>query len=340
MAEIESTGSVAPSTDTAAAPAAASPSPAPESSSSPAAGSAGEKAVPTDARSVWNEMAGKSEGTPPDAPQDSSHAKPATQADESPEAPGSLPTRGPIPIDRHQAVVTNTRRKTLAEYGIEESVQADGTVTRNIAPERVKNALALATLAERDPKLAIRLIQAHLGEEATAASSRPAEKPVEDPEPQPDIELNDGRAVYSAQALRDWHQWNRREQKREAQREQEDHNRLVAGQKVEAQHIVAHATKNWPHFAEHKAAIKELLANIPAEQWTASTLHEAYISVLRDKALPGQRQAWETERSGQLTRKAAASSIQPGAPRPSTPRPDSQLSSMDIVRDEWRRAAG
>ena len=283
------------------------------------------------------QQAGKSEGTPPDAPQESSSAQAATQPDETPEAPGSLPTSGPIPIDRHKAVVTTQRRKALAEYGIEESVQADGTVARNLEPQWVRNAVALAQLVEKDPRRALKIIQSAVGEEATAAPSPPAEKPADDPEPQPDIELTDGRGVYSAQQLREWHQWNRREQKREEQRDQAELKRLVAGQTVEARNLVADATKNWPHFAEHKKEIRELLAQVPEDQFTADVVYKAYISVLRDKALPGQRQKWEAERTGQLTRKAAASTVQPGAPRPSTPRPDSELSSRDIVKQEYRR---
>jgi hypothetical protein len=295
------------------------------------------------------QQAGKSEGTPPDAPQDPSSAQAAIAPDETPEAPGSLPTQGSIPVHRHKAVVTNKRREALAEYGIEESVQADGTITRSIEPQYVRNAVALAQLVEKDPRRALRIIQSAMGEEAvaTAAPSPPAEKPAEDPEPQPDIELSDGRFVMSHERQREWMAWNQRQLTQQLEktygpiRDEHEFNKLKSAQTVEAKNIVAHATAQWPRFAQLKPYIAKIIGAHTGPM-TQTSLYDAYIAADREHGEKILRQQWEAERTGQLTRKAAASTVQPGAPRPSTPRPDSELTSRDIVKQEYRRyqAAG
>ncbi len=72
---------------------------------------------------------------------------------------------------------------------------------------------------------------------------------------------------------------------------------------------------------------------------TPTLLYDAYIAADREHGEKLLREKWDAERSGQLTRKASASTVQPGAPRPSTPRPDSELTTRDIIRQEARRLA-
>jgi hypothetical protein len=320
-----------PSTDTAQA---APPSPASADSSPSTSVTAGDTAVATDARSVWNELAAKSDGTPPDAPPDPSLAQAATQPDGTSEAPGSLPTNGAIPLDRHKAVVTNTRRKTLAEYGIEETTQ----------PKDVSTAVSLFGWLQKDPRGFVRMVQSQLGEDATAPAAQPAAKPAEDLEPEPDVPLADGRFVYSAEQLRARDLW--RERKLMAQfdekygpiRDEHELNKLTATRRAEASTLVAQATEQWPRFAQLKPHIKKIIAEHRGPL-TPTALYDAYIAADREHGEKILRAQWDAERSGQLTRKASASTVQPGAPRPSTPRPDSELSTREIARQEWRRLA-
>lgn len=326
----------APSTDTAQA---APPSPAVPDSPSTSV-SAGDTAVATDARSVFRELQGaKSEGTPPDTPPDPSDAQAARQPDGSPEAPGSLPNRGPIPFDRHQAVLTRTRnevgeqarRKTLAEYGIAEGV----------TPKVVAHGVNLARMLSENPKLFLQIVQSQLGVEAAPAATAPP-KPAEDPEPEPDVPLQDGRFVYSAEQLRARDQW--RERKLMAQfdekygpiRDEHELNKLKAAATTEAKQLMTQA-KDWPRFAQLKPHITKIIA--AQSRLTATSLYDAYIAADREHGEKLLRAQWDAERSGQLTRKATASTVQPGAPRPSTPRPDSELTTRDIIRQEARRLA-
>ena len=313
---------------------AATPSPSSVESTS-ASATAGDTAVATDARSVFRELqAAKSDGTPPDAPPDPSLAQAATQPDGSPEAPGSLPNNGAIPLDRHKAVVTSTRRKTLAEYGIEETVQ----------PKDVSTAVSLYGWLQKDPRGFMRMVQSQLGEDTTAPAAAPAPKPAEDPEPEPDVPLADGRFVYSAEQLRARDQW--RERKLMAQfdekygpiRDAHELNQLTTARKAEAQSLVSQAAERWPRFAQLKPHIKSIIAAHKGPM-TPTVLYDAYIAADREHGEKLLRAQWDAERSGQLTRKAAASTVQPGAPRPSTPRPDSELTTRDIIRQEARRLA-
>jgi hypothetical protein len=326
-----------PSTDTAQA---APPSPASTDSTPSAPVTAGDTAVATDAASVFRELqAAKSDGTPPDAPPDPSLAQAATQPDGTSEAPGSLPNRGPIPFDRHQAVLTRTRnevgekarRETLAEFGIAEG----------LSPEEVRTGVTMLQSLKRGGVGFLDYLRNQIDPQAAAAPV--AQKPVEDPEPEPDIPLQDGRATFSADQLRAWHQWH--ERKLQAQmdakygpiRDAHEQQTLTVARQREAQSLVSAAAK-WPMFDKLRPHVKALIA---AQQGplTQTSLHDAYITAYRDHGQKMLRDEWEAERSGQLTRKASASTVQPGAPRPSTPRPDSELTTRDIIRQEARRLA-
>jgi hypothetical protein len=320
---------------------AATPSPSSVETSTPTPVTAGDTAVATDARSVFREMqAAKSDGTPPDTPPDPSLAQAATQPDGSSEAPGSLPNRGPIPFDRHQAVLTRTRnevsekarRETLAEFGIAEGV----------TPKVVAHGVNLARMLSENPQLFLQIVQSQLGVDAAPAAAA-APKPAEDPEPEPDIPLTDGRATFSADQLRAWHQWH--ERKLAAQmdakygpiRDAHEQQTLSVARQREAQSLVSAAAK-WPLFDKLRPHVKALIA---AQQGplTPTSLHTAYITAYAQHGEKMRRDEWEAERSGQLTRKASASTVQPGAPRPSTPRPDSELTTREIIRQEARRLA-
>jgi hypothetical protein len=326
-----------PSTDTAQA---APPSPASTDSTPSPSVPAGDTAGATDARSVWKELAATSEGTPSDTPPDPSLAQAATQPDGAPEAPGSLPNRGPIPFDRHQAVLTRTRnevgekarRETLAEFGIAEG----------LSPEEVRTGVTMLQSLKRGGVGFLDYLRSQIDPQAAAAPAA-QQKPAEDPEPEPDIPLADGRFVYSAEQMRARDQWRERQLLKQVDerygplRDAHEQQTLTTRRQTEARNLVAEAAK-WPLFDKLRPHVKAIIA---AHQGplTQTSLHNAYITAYRDHGQKMLRDEWEAERSGQLTRKASASTVQPGAPRPSTPRPDSELTTREIARQEWRRLA-
>lgn len=316
----------------------ATPSPSSTETSPPTTATAGDTAA-----AVWQEMqAAESGGTPPDAPQGPSPAQAARQPDGSAEDDeSSLPTEGHIPVHRHRAVLTNTRKKLLAEFGIEESTGADGARSFNHAPDAVKTGVTLLKWLKDDPHGFMRMVQSQIGGDAITQTPKPAEKPVEtpDPEPEPDIPLTDGRFVYSAQQQKAWMQWNARQERANAEREANEQRTLSEGRTREAQSLVAQA-KQWPHFDKLRPFIVKMIEAQPkGVPLPPGFFQTAYITAYRQHGQNLLREEWEAERSGQLTRKADASTVQPGAPRPSTPRPDAELSSLDIARQEYRRHA-
>jgi hypothetical protein len=265
----------------------------------------------------------------PSAPH--SPAQAATAPEAKAEAPDDeLETQGSIPLHRHKAVVTNTRRKTLSEYGIEEQA----------TPDEVRAALGLMKWAKTDTRGMIRAIQSQIGEETPAPAAAAAPKPAEDPEPEPDIPLSDGRFVYSAQQQKAWMQWNGRQERAAAEREANEHQTLTANRRTEARHAVAEA-ETWPHFNELRPQIRKLLEGVPKERWTNATLHQAYLTVFKTDGVKLQREAWQKEqdqaRVSQLQRKSGASTVQPTAAQPGTPKPNSQKSMVERATELWDR---
>jgi hypothetical protein len=249
-----------------------------------------------------------------------------------------------IPVHRHKAVLTNQRRETLARFGIEEVQQADGSFVPSVKPEEVKTAVSLFGWLQKDPRGFVRMVQSQLGEDAQAQPAAPVAKPAEDVEPEPDIPLADGRATMSVDRLREWNAWNERrltkqfDEKYGPIRDEHELNKLTATRRAEATHLVTQAAEQWPRFAQLRPHIKQIIAAHKGPL-TPTSLYDAYIAADREHGEKLLRAQWDAERAGQLTRKASASTVQPGAPRPSTPRPDSELSTREIAKQEWRRLA-
>jgi hypothetical protein len=338
MADVAASAPAEPTSTTVAADTAATSSPS-TTETPPVTSTESTGDMVSAAAEIYQRLA--AEEPPPSAPSPSTPpAQAATAPAPTPETPADATTRGPIPFDRHQAVLTRTRnevgaearKKTLAEFGIAEGV----------TPQVVAHGIGLARMLTENPKLFLQIVQSQLGVDAAPAAAA-APKPAEDPEPEPDIPLADGRSTFSADQLRAWHQWH--ERKLQAQmdekygpiRDAHEQQTLTAARQREAQSLVSAAAK-WPMFDKLRPHVKAIIA-AQTGPLTQTSLHDAYITAYRDHGQKMLREEWEAERSGQLTRKASASTVQPGAPRPSTPRPDSELTTREIIRQEARRLA-
>lgn len=311
-----------------AAPSSA-PVAAPEPTAAPAAGET--------AAEVWKELSASSESpsdAPPPAP--SPNAQAARTPDGSPEATDSaLPApKGYIPADRHQAVVTRTRREAREEVE-RELKQKYGWAEAYKDPKEVERAHSLWNWLHRDPDGLIAFIQQQTARHAPAKPEPPP------PPPEPDYETADGQRFYTAEGLArrmeyERQQWDQAVNERLKplgelqQRIQLADLRQQAN--TEAASILQECRSTLPMFKELEPDIKALMLQRPELDHNA-----AYNRVFAQKGATKMRESWEAERAGQLSRKAAASSINPSAPRPATPRPDSELSTRDIVKQEWYR---
>lgn len=316
--------------DTAAAPPASpapSPAPAAPATPSPAAAPApAPKSIADETAAVFRAKRAAA------APAESSPAEPTgtapAQAAIAPAAAGEAPppVRGPIPYDRHEAVLTRARREAREEA--EKEVRGKFAWAEKLSPEDQGTIQWLL----KDPHSAIAYLQQR------HAKAQPPAPPDTPAMPEPDITLGDGQQFYSAgqaQKLLEWRdeQLESRINGRYGPMLQEAAlSKLQAQATTEATQYRQYYHANFPMFKELEADIKDLCLKNPQ-----LSIEHAYTLVFRDKGLAKQREAWESERAGQLARKAAASSTPPGAAQPATPRPNSSKSTLQVTTEMWNR---
>jgi len=145
-----------------------------------------------------------------------------------------------------------------------------------------------------------------------------------DPEPTPDIQLEDGRAVYSAAQLAKRDDW--RERRLESRFDEKlkplQQNAYKTQADAEYARIAAESTaagardveamKAQPHFWENRTAIRDKMAADPD-----LSLREAYAQVFIEKVVPQLNQATAST----LQKKVSASSANPSRPSGATPPP-------------------
>jgi hypothetical protein len=274
----------------------------------------------------------------PDVSTESSTPDPVAAVPESPAATdtapppsdtGAVPEKapGPIPFDRHQAVLAAERAKHAwaEKYG---------------APEAIQQRLAVTEWAERDPVGFLRTYAANQGIDLQQLMPQPAAPPppVEEA-PQPDILLENGQTTYSHEQLQKLLSFERRQMQQQFSQELAPIKQERAVSQLQQQ-ALGHAKQQlataatWPGFKEHEADMKAFLKANPT-----ATLNDAYINVVPAK-LAAQVESAKTsayqEALTTLTTKAGAASI----PAPRTAgTPATDTSSMSL-RDHLEAALG
>jgi hypothetical protein len=268
----------------------------------------------------------------------------ATSVDGAAEAvEASTLARGPIPYDRHQAVVTNTRQKVRAEVEGEWKPKYERlSWAESVDAAKAQQAIALQTALESmadDPQTALAFLARKLGV-TTDALAAPGPKVDADPAPEPDIPLEDGTQVYSATATRKLLEWQARQLSKQVDASYGPlkHKALLADLRVQAQQqtgqTLAECRKDWELFPALEAEIKQFLIADPS-----LSLERAYIRAFNGpngwkKQQAATQQAAEEDRASQLTRKHAASdTLRPGAPRAVTPRSDAEKTPREIAAE-------
>jgi hypothetical protein len=274
----------------------------------------------------------------PDVSTESSTPDPVAAVPESPAATdtapppsdtGAVPEKapGPIPFDRHQAVLAAERAKHAwaEKYG---------------APEAIQQRLAVTEWAERDPVGFLRTYAANQGIDLQQLMPQaPPAAPEPEALPEPDVLWENGQTGYSAETVK--RLLDMREQNLLKRVDQElapiKQERAVSQLQQQAlghakQQLATAAT--WPGFKEHEADMKAFLKANPT-----ATLNDAYINVVPAK-LAAQVESAKTsayqEALTTLTTKAGAASI----PAPRTAgTPATDTSSMSL-RDHLEAALG
>ncbi len=223
---------------------------------------------------------------PADSPTPDAPASPV-DATPQPSDTGVVPTekpRGPIPYDRHEAVLNNVRK----EY---EWVKEHGDT------QTVQQKLAILRRAEQDPAGFARdfMAAARLNPQELFGPPPAPPAPVAPPEPpQPDILLENGQLSYSHERLNQLLAWKEQQiEQRVSQAIAPIQQRVALADMQEQATVRAKqelsVAESWPGFTEAKADMAAFLRTNPT-----ATLRDAYIAVVPAR-LAEQAKASATE---------------------------------------------
>jgi hypothetical protein len=238
-----------------------------------------------------------------------------------------------MPVDRHKAVLTNARNKTRAE--VEQEYRAKYGWADTFDRRRAESGLGLLDGLDKNAEHTLRVLAASYGISlAPPAAAAPAEP--EGPPP-PDVRLDDGSEFYSAKQLAKLNEWQQQQYDKKIAAienrfkpflEKQQLTELREHANAEASTTLAECRAEWASFTMLEGDIKQRMMADPN-----LTLERAYIRAYAAKGLPALQQQHETDRASQLSRKAAASSAPPSAPRAVTPLRDRDRSTVDIARE-------
>jgi hypothetical protein len=311
-----------------------------------ASGSSSESttSVPADTRaiaaSVFAQDAGDTPAAPPPADPSISSTPPdaatRVEEDDDPEY-RSLLASGSMPVDRHKAVLTNARRKTREEVERAARARYGWVDDLKVDRARTEHALGLMQALDANPEQAIRTLAHALGINLT-----PPPTPEPTGPPPPDVRLDDGSEFYSAAQLTKLQAWQNAEYDKKLATLEERYKPLIEDRHLsklrtlaaeEATTTLAECRSTWPQFGALETDIKARMLADPA-----LSLDRAYIKAFAAKGFPALQQQQESDRAGQLQRKAAASNPGPGAARPVTPLRYAERSTRDIAAEVFARS--
>ncbi len=278
-------------------------------------------------------------------------------------ADGGTDKPGPIPFDRHEAVLKPIReRAEAAEAKWQRIAWAEELASAGRSPEQIKEALQLYDGIDGHPDKFLETFYERLSNHPHYASlvrswagrvlaghKAPAE---DDPEPQPvyytatDPATGQPGRYLSDQYQREWKAWYDRQQDKrldakiaplvqdKQQREQREQLLTAANtlykqefdtMKADWEHV-----KTLPYAEKYKADIK---AEVVASGHTIS-LHRAYANVL-NKVLPDISQSERAKVLSEFRTQANGSGLQPKSPATTTPGP-APKNFRDLPPEAWK----
>jgi type II secretory pathway pseudopilin PulG len=231
-----------------------------------------------------------------------------------------------IPYERFREV--NERMKA-AEQAAQRWQQVQQQYGELADPTTYRTSLDLLQRLRSDPVATAAQIMSDL---ATREEYRPAlashaarllqglrqHQPREDPEPQPDLQADNGAPVFSAGRAREWQEWQQR--RMQAQIDERLTAALEPLKALQQERAIAQThqkaaamasqmmerARTWHGFTEHEADIEQVFNANPG--WT---LQDAYLHVLHTKILPKLPAQAQASVVADLQQKAAAQSLNP-----------------------------
>lgn len=311
-----STDNAAPSSSAPSAPAPAPSAPAsPAASSRPTTASAALNKASAAAPSAASATPGVTGYTPPGAtpPAQPEHAGATAVTTPQPgrgNQPGSSPGsdgQGPIPLERHKAILNNVRREAEQKYGW----------AKDFKPDVVQRAVSIISRLDQDPRKFMADLAAELGIGANGQA--------EEQEPQPDLEGPDGKyKVYSSAQLAKLIEFREKRLTNsllsdprlqralsfaEQGTQQQEHAEFVRQVTAVASSAIEQA-RQLPHFKENEKAIAEKLQAIDpevrAQVGAVAAMYMAYNQVLAETVFPSIQRTSEQSAVESFKRKANA----------------------------------
>jgi hypothetical protein len=291
------------------------------------------------------------EGEQPPAEQPSKEQPPAQQR-----------RRGPIPFDRHQAVLTKARNEAkTAQEALQKRLDE---LSGRYESEEIQARLKLMDLLESNPQQAVALLKQVDGERfkslswaeqqaaaAAVADAAAAAQPSAGERPEPDALMPDGTLGYSADGALKLVEWRLAQERSEFNKQFETFRKELSPITTEHQarvkfdeavqrqgKVLESARKTWEGFTEHEAEIRQKLVENPA--WD---LNDAYRAAVVPK-LKGSREAIRAEERkrilDEMNARGKAKGVLPGQPpAAAAPSEGAERTTVDLVREAVTRAA-
>lgn len=266
--------------------------------------------------------------SPPSQGADETVKPVVTGSDSQRPSEGQKP-RGPIPYDRHEAVLKKTREDYDSQ--LKELEWAKGQSREQVAQMR-----QLYEWADRDPVGFHKFFGQQLQNDPQYADAlKPPPEPVADERPEPDVLLEDGRMVYSGEAMELLMDWRERQlDKRYSEqygpiRESFQHQQIMSQAHQEASGILTDA-RTWPGFKEHETAIRDVMA--ADGRVTLDSAYRRVVVPSLQKQDAESRAKLRQELLAELRGKPSASTTNPSAGSVDPPKSYQGMSTEDIMR--------
>jgi len=291
--------------------------------------------------------------TPSSSATDASSASPST--DSYPGTPATVATQpapggsesvsadewdaaaGPIPVDRHKAILENTR--TRAREEAQQHLQSQYGWALQVGPQNFQQITQLAQQWATDPVAFVLgalddlqnspqyapTLRSHVAKIlATRPNGNGKAAPEQEPEPQPDIVV-DGYAWYSAQGQAKRDRWLANQLLTQVRQEfaplredievRQQRDTIIAATQAANRFATDTLTEmnRLPHFKEQKAEIEKVFRAMPPmpDHLVGQAIRDAYIQVLATKVFPTLSSSAKAEVLSDFNRKAAASARNP-----------------------------
>ena len=292
------------------------------------AGTAG-AALPTESPVTSDDIAAFANAEADSSPATPTDAVAPAPATEEPASAGITVvegTAGPLPLERHKAILERARvgaretaeREWRQRYGWAERYQ----------PNEVENGTRLMAWLNRDPAGFMSWLRQQ-GVDDTPVGHAPQEPPP------PDLRAEDGTPVYSAPQMQKLLEWQMQQHVEPLKRQlssREEKERLTQTAreaKAQASSLYQTAKQTWPAFADLEPTMLQAMKQDPT-----LSFQDAYIRAFASEGTSKLQTQWSSHLQATLARKADASTPLPGK-QTGTPRKYAEMDTSDVVRQEW-----